>query len=337
MGVLEAGGPDAGPGGLLRPEELVPFRQQVEGQRLRSLKRYLHYEERVRSGRGLEELHQWLGQILFDASGAYSLADRALAFEIGACEALARDGLAEDGAQATVVVAGPLDRLLLYRQLLTAGNAPGRRATFLGLLRSRYRRHWGWIRSRALVAPAETEPPAGTFQRFLAGLDELDPMDLGGGGPVPVAELEHELERARTEGDRLREYLEASRDRAESALARLREAEVEIRNLRRSLREETEGAEKLRSERTRRIKSERDCADLARDLERVRAEYLKLDRRLREMAARATGSGPGGRRPGFDLGRLERLAPTEVLGLQEGADGEALGQARRRFAAAFHS
>ncbi|MFC1526881.1 hypothetical protein ACFL6X_08745 [Candidatus Latescibacterota bacterium] len=314
----------------------------VESQSLRSLKRYLDYDKRVRAGAGLDDLLRWVGKILLDDGEVYSLEDKALALEIGACESIIATWLEfEETPAATVAVAGPVDRLYLYRQLLAPENDPPRKAAFADLLNRGYRRHWSWLRERSLRVGEEGPAPAsdadGHFRQFVQHLGALEPLDLGAAGAGPrEAELRFELDQRQQELVRLREYMEAARDRAEEAHLRLRDMEEEARTLRRALREESDAADKLRAERTRRIKADREAAEASRQLERLRAEYIKLDRRLHDMAQRVAGEGqvPG---PALDVSQLRQLPADRVLGLRGEASEEQIGQARRRFAAAFHS
>jgi hypothetical protein len=66
--------------------DLQALRELTESQSARSLRRYLDYGKRLRSGTGLDELSQWLGKILLDDGSVYDLSDRSMAFEIAACE-----------------------------------------------------------------------------------------------------------------------------------------------------------------------------------------------------------------------------------------------------------
>jgi len=240
---------------------------------------------------------------------------------------------------AALAVAGPVDRTFLYRHLLAPENGPERRAAFASLLQGRYRGHWTWVRQRLDLADqlADPAPEAGAFDKLLSHLDDIDPLDLGAaGGGRQVAALRAELEQREADMVRLREYLEAARDRAESAHDRTRELEEEARSMRRTLGQEEMARDKLRGERSRRIKAEREAADLGRQLERLRGEYVKLDQRLRQMAERLAARGGHGAVV-LDLKDLQALGPEQILGVAAGAGEEEVGQVRRRFAAAFHS
>ena len=74
---------------MLADTDYCAFRELVEAQSLRHLRRYLDYGKRARKGSGLTELHRWVGRILLDREAIYDLQDKASAFEIGACEWLA--------------------------------------------------------------------------------------------------------------------------------------------------------------------------------------------------------------------------------------------------------
>ena len=210
----------------------------------------------------------------------------------------------------------------------------------MGLLHSEYRRSWSWLQERLNHAEA---PPDGAvvdpaFGHLLEHLNELDPLDLGAvGGGRQVAELEIELERHADDMERLREYLQDARDRAEAAHAHSRELEAEVRGLRRTRGEEEEIQDKLRTERTRRIKAEREAVEAGGQLERLRGEYVKLDQRLRQMATRLAAAGESRGSIQVSLEELKTLGAKEVLGVGRGVDEDDLGRIRRRFAAAFHS
>jgi len=285
-------------------------------------------------------LHQWLARILCDDGSVYDLEDRALAFEVSAREALVPVWPDDTVAPAPVAVAGPVDRTFLYRQILAAQNPEPRRAAFADLLQQQYRRHWAWVRERVdgAAATADNAGLTSALGQFLGHLDEVVPLDLGtAGGGRQMAELRAQLEQSRADTERLREYMEAARDRAEVAHGRARELEEEMHGLRGALGREEETRDKLRAERTRRIKAEREAAGSGQQLERLRTEYVKLDRRLHEMAGRlATGEGGQGKVV-VQLGDLRNLRPEQVLGVGRERSEDELAQVRRRFAAAFHS
>lgn len=331
---------------MLSEEEYAQFRQLVERQSPRQLRRYLDYGRRVRQGVGLAELVQWVGRILLDDQGVYGVEDKARAFEIGACERLARSlPLAAPHESAVVTVAGSADKVLLLR-LLIAQSSPAPRAALSALFAQRYRRTWDWVRQRAVRVAAEAGAEDGKAQpgggaaaegsfagdalmaRFLEELELIDPLP---GGTFP-GQVERALQEAREREDRLRREAEVATDRTERALTRLEALQQEVAQLRRSTREERDTAEKLRAERSRRIKLEREVRESARELGRLRAEYLKLDGRLRESAQRKGGQGFV-----VDLDHLAEMGSEQLLGVASGASDEDFAQVRRRFAAAFHS
>jgi hypothetical protein len=119
--------------------------------------------------------------------------------------------------------------------------------------------------------------------------------------------------------------------------------EAELQQLRTQWQETRDSGEKLRVERSRRIKLDRQSAEATRELERLRQEYVKLDRRLQQMGQRLASAEQQRAADQtrlasrIDLGALRQLGPRQVLGVEEGTGGEELGQVRRRFAVAFHS
>ena len=74
---------------MLADQDYQAFRDLVEGQSLRGLRRYLDYGKRAHHEEGLTELYQWLGRML-DREAVYDLPDKASVFEIGTCEWLAK-------------------------------------------------------------------------------------------------------------------------------------------------------------------------------------------------------------------------------------------------------
>jgi hypothetical protein len=325
----------------------------VEVQSLRTVRRYLDYGSRVKSGQGMEELYQWIGRILLDEGQVYSLEDRALAFEIGACERLADcwPDLQRAGS-GLVVVGGGVDRVLAYRQLLCRDCSSQRGAAFLQLLASRYDKHWEWIAERASArgnGASTTYLQSGyvrLFEGFLRELDLLDPLPEE--SAREETRLRAELDRLQEEGRRrdvefteLKKDLEFAEDRSGRAFQRIKKLDEELNQLRKDLRDARENSEKLRDERRNRIKSERQSDLTRRELERLQREYLKLEQRLQEMARRLilaeqrrlTSQQQNG--AGFDLNALRRLEPVQLLGGEKLSEEE-VGRIRRRFAAVFH-
>lgn len=300
----------------------------------------------------MAELYQWLGRILLDEGLIYSLAEQALAFEIAACERLAELWPELHLAEAVpLVISGPLDRLLLYRQLLSGRYPPPRRAALYQLLRSRYPRHAAWIESRAAASDgASGLDAAGSLlllEQFLTGLSSLEalPEELGSVDLELRAELSRLQEEQRgreTEISSLRGDLEFAEDRAERAHQRLRLLDEEVRQLRRDLRESRENGEKLRTERRTRIESVRQSSQSQRDLARLQADYARLEERLQLMAQRLaaaeqrSGSSTESGELRVTVRALRRLEPAQVLGLASVPTEEELGRIRRRFAAVFH-
>jgi hypothetical protein len=322
---------------MLAETDFSDFRRLVEGQSLRHLRRYLDYGKRARQGEGLTELHQWLGRILLDREQVYGLQDKASAFEIGACEWLAMhwDELNHPGA-GVVTVAGTVDKVLLIRLIVDASTAADR-AALATLFAERYARTWSWVRERAVQLidadddiEASAKPATILFTRFLAHLQNLEPTS-----GTAASEAERRLVEATEREDRLRREVTATTERADRAAARVESLQEELAGLRRSVRDERENGDKLREERSRRIRIERQSRDLAQELDRLKSEYLKLDARMREAAQRETGGAPVGNLA--ELAQLAQMDPGRLLGLPANATDADLAQSRRRFAAAFHS
>ncbi len=307
------------------------LREDVEEQSLRSIKRFLDYGKRVRQGAGLDEITQWVARILHDPEQIYSAQERALAFIVGSCEWLARRWQADAELPGGVmVVVGEIDRVRLLRLLIMETDA-ARRAGLQQSLRRHDAKLTSWIQERASQAglAGESEPDGheAPFQHFVESLEELDPLQQEAG----EGRLEAELEAERQQKDRLRREVEAVSERAERAVQRLESVEEEVKGLRKTLRDERENGDKLRQERSKRIKFERDAREAATQLQRLKDEYVKLDQRLRESVRRQ----PTTNQPLLE--QLRQMPPQDLLGLAPEADEEAIGQARRRFAAVFHS
>jgi hypothetical protein len=316
------------------------------------VRRFLDYGRRLKAGQGMEELYQWTGRILLDESNVYSLEERALALEIGFLEKLADQfaGFSQTDPQPMLVSDGA-SRLSLYRQILIKRRSPEEKAGIFCLLRDKYRRHASWIEERG--GRWEGDPGfealgGGTFwNEFSKVLGEIDPLPGQGGGNE--VELEAELERLKEEKQQqekekgeLQGDLEFAEDRATRAHQRLRQTEEEIKRLRKSLQEARVNGDKLRNERRTRIKSERESGETRRELDRLKKEFVKQDRRLQEMARRLVQAEQrhlegGGGELHIDLPGLRKLGPGKVLGVEGRITEEDLGQIRRRFAAVFHS
>ena len=294
---------------VLTSDEYAHFRELVEAQSPRQLRRFLDYGKRVRQDSGMAELVLWVGRILFDRDHIYTTQDKAAAFEIGACEWMARRwGEVSQPAAEAVTIAGPIDKVRLLRMLL-ADEEPAARSALAALFAQRYGRTWSWVRERAAQpircgtdddAPQTTggteaeELVAGEdalFGRFVEELEALDPLPLGSG----ALRLERLLADAQEREQRLRRELEVATERAERAVTRLESVQEEVKQLRHDLREGRQNGDQLREERSRRIKTERQVRDAARELERLKAEYVKLDGRLRVAARRRTAATAVGR------------------------------------------
>ena len=233
---------------------------------MRHLRRQLEYGRRVRRQQGLAELYQWVGRILLDDGAAYSLEERAAAFEIAVLERLA--GLWPElhlSSPLAAIVTGPVDRLLLYRQVLSDRYPLGVRAGLYQLLTSRYSQHGDWVEARAAsLDEAATLVDSGCdalLQRFLGALSTAEPLPepLGatlGSPPRGEAEgLQDELRQRQAEAVELRRELEFAEDRAERAHRRLRRLEPELRQARQELREARQNEERWREVRRTRIES----------------------------------------------------------------------------------
>ena len=113
---------------MITGEELTKFRELVESQNLRAVKRNLDFEKRIKSGEGLSELRQWLGKILLDDGKVYDLDAKAMAFEIGACHGITREWEQLQNATAEVMtIVGPVDKITLYCIILDSDQAWSRR------------------------------------------------------------------------------------------------------------------------------------------------------------------------------------------------------------------
>ena len=328
--------------------DLETFRQLVESHSPRSLRRYLDYAKRLRSGSGLDELAQWLSRILLDDGSVYGLGDRALAFEVAACERL-RDMWTRmtEVEPEVVTIGGAVDKMAIYRRLLDPGAGDARRGALLEVMKERYGKTWSWLRDAASSdRPAGTDSDHGSqhllLDPFLEALNRIEPLDVGDASAEQLARMREEVERQEASLKTLAQELETAEDRAARAHQRAKTSESETKQLRRQLREERENGEKLRQERRRRIKVERETRESINELQRLRSEYVKLDERLREMAHRAAAAearrGAGGSATfRIDLSPLRSLAASQLLGLRGPPGIEELNRARRRFATALHS
>jgi hypothetical protein len=328
---------------VISAEELSKFRELVENQSLRSVRRNLDYDKRVKSGEGLAEFRQWLGKILLDDGTVYGTEEKALAFEVGACDSIGLQWA--DLRQATpeaVTIAGPLDKTVLYFMILAESQSWQRRAACAQLFAERYRKHWKWIQQSAseLAAGGQDVEKNAMFYRCMEAVNDSGGILVGGDGETGASAVDRyreELEAKTAELARMEQDLEFAEDRARRAHQRIKTMDGEHKQLRTRLRAEKENGEKLREERSRRIKLERQTAEGGRDFERLKSEYLKLDQRLRSMAARATAAEQSARTSqSFDLGAIRNYPPGQILGIDGPVSEQELSQVRRRFAAVFH-
>ena len=298
------------------------------------LKRYLDFDKRLNSGQGLSEFRQWLAKILLDDGAIYTIEDRAKGFEILCCLEIAAQWTGLEGASPeSVTLAGKIDKTRLYRAILDEEASPGRRAALIELFQSRYRKSWSWIAATCSVQVSSSdvgfEPTQRLLAEFLTQLDRLDPVDSG-----PTSDEVYRLEAQvadKEEGLRkLNRELEVARERADRALERLEGRNAELGALNKQLQSERENGDKLRQERSRRIKIEREVREKGKELDDLRGEYVKLDGRLRDASQRGLAGG-------LDLAALRNLDPSRILGLTAPTTEEELSQIRRRFASVFHS
>ena len=262
--------------------------------------------------------------------------------EISACLAIAavmRE--LQEAKPEAITLTGDIDRIRLYRSLLDTGASAQRRAAFADLLRARYRKTWSWIESCSAAlarhSDGEDAPADRLTEEFLRGLEELDPLNGSSASGAAVAAVMEEIEENRKAMTRLEREVAVARERADGAVERLESREEEAAKLRKQLQEEQDTGDKLRVERSRRIKLEREARHAGKSLETLRAEYVKLDNRLREMARRAPASASDDAAAAqIDLTSLRAVDAAELLGLGSKPTEEEVGKLRRRFATAFH-
>ena len=323
------------------------MRALVESQTPRALRRYLDYGQRVKIGQGMSELYQWIGKILLDDGSVYPLENQSLAFEIAAVECIADLwGDLQASPVDQVVITGKVDKVFLYRQILLADNQLEQKAAYFEVLTTRYKKISGWIGERVDGRSVGQEGygasgSAQLFEQFLETLEGVDPLPDNSQGRV--GGLRQELEKAReksTERDaeiaEINRDLEFAEDRASRAHQRLRELEELEKQLGKQLRDARENGEKLRVERSRRIKIERQANQASRELENLRAEYVKLDQRLQQMAHRLALVEDNRVAAIIDLSGMRGLEPAQVLGIQEPLTDREISQIRRQFVQVFH-
>ena len=265
----------------ISPEEYRQIRDAVHSQSLRALRRQFDYGKRVRTAAGLIELAHWVRRILHEDGQVYTLTERAAAFEIAACEAVADQWSELEGvACEPLILTGPADRMLLYRCLLHAGFSSEQRAGFVEILSGTYRQHADWISQRAR-ARERAAGSSGTeclwrdsIEETLAALEEIEPIPVGyaqtQGLQLEVDRLHEEGRRLEKECAELRDDLEFAEERARRAHARLKTADGDLVQVRRQLRDASEAVEMLCSERRARIRSEREAGTAHRELARLR-------------------------------------------------------------------
>ena len=302
------------------PFDYLQFRDLVEQQEMRSLRKFLDYDKRIKSG-GLTELSQWIGKILLDDGQVYSLEEMALAFEIGAAEHIAVlwDQL-EAGPADPTVIAGAVDKAFLLRQMTSPLHSLGQKAAFFQHFRSHYKKQATWMRERSRATDRNDESEfspfsieaAGMqlFSQFLEKLEDLSPLPhtgIGAGAPV-LEELDKLRAQAESREAKLAEVasdLEFAEDRDRRAHLRLREVEESEKRLGKQLREARADADNIREERSRRIKLERELAETTREAERLREEYVKQEGRLHQMAHRLADAEK--QRPMVDVSVMREL------------------------------
>lgn len=338
---------------IFSTEEYGHFCTALEKQTLRSLRRFHDYGKRLESGQGLEELYQLIGKILLDDGNIYGLEDKALAFEVAVCEHMAScwHREVELGDELAFII-GPLNKARLYRQLLSLNTSPSRRGALIEILSQKYKKQLDWIRSSVLLrADKEKAIPnldERWFKAFLATLDACEPMLIDEATEQELlkkknAELFAELEEKKADLQELDKDLVFAEDRSVRAHRRLRQEEQEGAQLKKQLRQERENGEQLRQERSRRIKLGRQATEVQKELDQIRLEYAKMDKRLQQMAQRLVAAEQQcdlERQQSVhrvDLERLRNLSAEKILGVTSNQEHATIGDTRRRFAAVFHS
>lgn len=329
---------------LLPADEFLAFGSRIEKQSLRALKRFQEYGRWAETDAGLEGVLELAAKILLDAQ-IYELEERTLAFEMLACEALAcRSDLPESPASGLVVVLGGRgDKLSLYRQLLQSHRDKQQEAACLQVFTDHYRRHWEWIEERHQhrLGTQGEGPWLGLLQRFCELLNEIDPLQPVSADGAEANRWRKQAEEQHAELETLKHDLEFAEDRAERAHRRIKKQESEMQDLRRQVREERENGEKLRQERSRRIKLDRSASENQREIDSLKQEYFKLERRLQVMSQRLAASqqqlqqNQGTPEGGAEWQFIRALPPEELLGFEDLSQSQ-ISQARRRFAVLLH-
>tara|TARA_B100000686_G_C16749300_1_gene951452 strand:+ start:1027 stop:2100 length:1074 start_codon:yes stop_codon:yes gene_type:complete len=321
-------------------QSISEFRSIVEVQTPRTLRRYQDYGKRVRTLSGLQELRRWLLRVLLDES-VYSLQDKALAFEIEACEIIAEKLPSMTSSASTVTVIGPVDKVFLFVALMDADADEGLKLSCAMELEKRYRKTWKWIlfRSQARLErtveeSAEQMARDSISMEFVGRLKQIVPEFDGMVGGKDVEKLKEEVMKQECAANELVEEMRVLAARAHKSQARVLTMETELKGMRQKLRDVGDLEGRLRAERSKRILLEREARDTDKELVRLRQECLKLDRRLRDVFDQ------GGTDLFFDgmiPVRLKQMLPEQVLGLEGNPGDQEIGEIRRRFAVALHS
>ena len=189
-----------------------------------------------------------------------------------------------------------------------------------------------------LGAPGPDAAQAAIFLRCMEAVNRSGAFQIGGDGEIGDGEVDRyreEIEAKTAELARMEQDLEFAEDRAHRAHQRIKQIDGEHKKLASQLRAEKDNGEKLREERSRRIKLERQAAEGGKDFERLKSEYLKLDQRLRSMAARAAAAERSAAQS-FDLAAIRNCPPGQILGIDGPVSEQELNRVRRRFAAVLH-
>lgn len=219
---------------MISAEEIPRFRELVESQSLRSVRRNLDHDKRIKSGEGLTEFRQWLGKILLDDGKVYGLEEKALAFEVGACDSIGLHwGDLQNAVPEVVTIGGPLDKAVLYFMILDCNQSWQRRAAFAQLFAERYRKHWSWIQdsASALGAGSADAEQSAIFLRCLEAVNHSGAIYVAGDGETGangVDRYREEIEAKTAELARMEQDLEFAEDRGHRAHQRLKKIAISI-------------------------------------------------------------------------------------------------------------
>jgi hypothetical protein len=322
--------------GLFAPGEYRDFVDLVEKQSLRQLKRYHDYGKRVHDPQALVGLMELLGKVLLDRR-VYSLEERALAFEILACESLRSQDFGQESVEGQVVViGGEINQVQLYRQMLGKDPLPFLQAGCAQVFAQNYRKFWDWIEQ---IPGWGQQSDYLLLKHFLGLLDQDEPMAGQQAFKEPDVNVGIEAARHAAEIDELRNDLEFAEDRANRAHQRLKKQERDLAELRRQIRQERENGEKLRVERSRRIRQDLNASQGQREFEELKQEHAKVIHRLQQTAQRLAAAqqqlsqNKSSAIDGLDL--LRTIDPSELLDIGQSTPAE-IGKIRRRFAVLLH-